>query len=278
MPERDGGGSPDPLDEAFPTVDHSPLLKPEPIEWLLRGTWLSQKVNYVAGPEKAGKSRLLHWLLLTAIAGADNRLGIDRGAASAVPERWLYLAAEESPGLIAERLRIYGDALGVAADLLPISYHDASMMRLERYDVRKKLERFLVLRGYDGLIIDPLRRVHMADENDNTAMAGLNATFRRWSNQLGVTQIIVHHTGSTGLGFDSGRIASWLRGATDFAAALDAASFVWRPRVSESKVLLYRAGRFPPSKTLELRDLSDPPHGRGWRLAVDVPEPEPERR
>jgi hypothetical protein len=251
------------LERAFPTVEHSPLLHPVEKQWVLTSTWLYARINFVAGPEKAGKSRLMQWLLASALTDGDNRLGIACGAHR--PKRWLYLCAEESPGEVAQRLRTYAITMGKTADLLPISYHDASMMMLDRHDVRTRLERFMLLKGYDGLIIDPLRRVHMANENDNTAMAGMNNAFRRWC-KLGITLLLVHHTGHMGEGFDPHRIASWLRGATDVATALDAATMVWRPTLGGDKVIVYRSGRFAPVTPVNVRDGGDPPRGSGWHL------------
>jgi archaellum biogenesis ATPase FlaH len=247
----------------FPTVEHGPHLKPKRRQWTLQGTWLYGKVNFIAGPEKAGKSRLTQWLLAGLLTGGNNRLGIVAG--QHVPKKWLYLTAEEDPGEVADRLRRYAAAMGTNADSLPISYHDAAQMQLHRYDVQQYLSEFMRLGGYDAVVIDPLRRVHQADENDNTAMASLMAAFRAWS-KAGITCLITHHTGGTGEEFNPNRIANWLRGASDFAAALDAATLLWRTSMENGSVVLTRAGRFPPQPTLQLHDSGDPPRGKGWEL------------
>lgn len=265
------------LKEKYGLVAFTPELKPKRRRWIVEDTFLTERINFVAGAGKAGKSRLFQWLLTALLTGQDNRLGLNAGDPADVPKRWLYITAEEMAGEVAARMRGYAKELGAEkaeALSLPIEFCEAHEMQLERYDKRAELAALLKGEGFDAVIIDPMRRVHGANENDSTEMAALTAAWRSWAKQ-GITPFIVHHTGGTGLGWTPDRINKWLRGSSDLEAALDACAFVWRPKVTERKVMLYRAGKFPPPAegALVLHDGGDPHEpkraGKGWMLAED---------
>ncbi len=155
---------------------------------------------------------------------------------------------------------------------LPITFIEASGMRLETAQQRGELERILLREKFDWLIIEPLRRVHSGNENDNSEMAEIHNTLRRWSNAFGITITICHHTGKLNEYADMNRIASWSRGNTDLATIVDTAMFVEETRRETGKrvLRLLRAGRFPPVDALLVADLGDPCEGgRGFEVTRD---------
>lgn len=110
------------------------------------------------------------------------------------------------------------------------------------------------------VVIDPLRRVHEAKENDSDQMGLINTAFRRWSNRHGKTLVILHHTAKINEDeTDMDRISNWVRGSTDIGAIVDTAAYV--KRTAHTKVVVKRAGRFPPLDDLRLYDHSD---DKGW--------------
>lgn len=230
--------------------------------WLIENMWMAGRINALFGPEKAGKSRLLGWLLAAIYADQPSVLGMPIRSA---PAKALYLAGEEPIGVIVSRIKQYVNLFGKDSNsVLPIYFIEAAGMRLDTQLHRAALEQLLVRDGFDTLIIEPLRRVHGGDEDSNTQMAGLHNDLRRWTNGLGVTVILVHHTGKLNEFADTSRIATWSRGCTDLAAILDTAAFLEQVgmRHDGRRLLrLNRAGRFPPTKQLTIIDSGDPTDG-----------------
>lgn len=241
------------LDTTYPTKAFSLDVQVREIPWYVRELWQKGKINVMFGPEKSGKSRLLNWVLVNSFLHPNVLdMGIDWA-----PSRVLYLAAEElAEDVNARMLRYIGLAGAVPRKtLLPIDFVAASGMRLEFEQQRKWLEQKILDGGYDLVVIDPLRRVHGADENDNTQMSKIFNEFRRWTNSHGITLILLHHTGKLSEDANYDRIATWSRGASDLAAILDTAQFV--DRLSAKEVKLVRAGRFRPVKPMVLLDGQD---------------------
>lgn len=217
---------------------------------MLSEFWQKGKINVMFGPEKAGKSRLLCWILVNLFL-AEHVIGLPIVSR---PRKILYLAGEEVIDEINERMLRYQAfaSEGVTGQKLPIDFMSAAGLRLEQEPYRNWLERKLLDGGYDMMVADPLRRIHSADENDNSVMSRIFNDFSRWRNTHGITQVLLHHTGKLSDDADLSRIATWSRGATDLPAILDTGQLV--QRVASNKVTVMRQGRFPPLPTLHLTD------------------------
>lgn len=241
------------LDERFPIHPFDPNMVIESTPWLVENLWQLGKINALFAPEKSGKSRLLCWLL-AGVLGGESVLGL---GVSARISKVLFLHGEEQEHQIVERLKLYAPLqdLDYSTFAERLSLVEAAGMRLDFDEQRNWLERKLLDGGYNMLVIDPMRRVHGADENSNTEMATLHNTLRRWSNKHGVSIVMVHHTGRLALDADMNRIATWARGATDLAAIVDTAQFL--DRRGKQKLQLFRAGRFEPLDPLDILDLGD---------------------
>jgi AAA domain-containing protein len=114
------------------------------------------------------------------------------------------------------------------------------------------------------MIIDPLRRVHSADENSNNEMAAIMNAMRQWANKQFCTIIFVHHTPKPNLETDLTRMETWFRGASDIAAIVDTATFL--DKLDSQTLQLRREGRFAPLPHLIVRDLGHEPD-RGFAAA-----------
>lgn len=221
------------------------------------------RIGAILGAEKSGKSRLLCWLLACLYAPASPwGLRVDYNQ---MPKRILYLAGEEMYEDVVMRLEDYLKALGAKANhaALPISFKEAAGLGLEKEDRRRELFDEMQAEGFDWLICEPMARLHDGKENNNDDMRPMHNFFRAISNRYGVTVTVVHHTGKPNEGFDENRIASWARGASDFATLVDTAMFVKEKGRGEGwrTLSVARAGRFPPLGPLELTDLKDPCEG-----------------
>lgn len=230
------------------------------------------RINALFGPEKAGKSRLLGWLLASGFVGKPRTLSMPLRP-EGIPKRWLYLAGEEPLETVIGRMKQYIGLLGGDSRMmLPMRLVEAAGMRLDTQVQRSALEQILLRESFDVLVIEPLRRVHGGDEDSNTQMAALHNDLRRWSNGLGVTIVLVHHTGKLSEYADMNRIATWSRGCTDLAAIVDTAAFLEQTgqrETGERLLRLVRAGRFSPVPQLSLVDTGDPVDGgHGFHLGV----------
>jgi RecA-family ATPase len=230
----------------------------KPIVWLAEGLVMEGKINGMFGAEKAGKSRLLGWLLVAMMA-RHRTLGL--GIES--PGKIAYMLGEETSGDVVERVRVYCELQGVDTSKIDwsdkIAFWEAAAMKLDTRAQRAWMENMIVELGFDFVIMEPLRRLHAANENDNTAMSEILNDIRRWSNRYGTTFLITHHTGLLAADADESRIATWSRGATDLPAILDWACYLKRFVKDKKTDLLkiMRRGRASPHEDLRILDCGD---------------------
>lgn len=246
-----------------PFTPMDPTAVPEPVSWLVPGMMMDGKINMMFGPEKSGKSRLLRQMMAHMYLGADLW-----GQPTRAPERLLYLAGEEQPEDVTASLMSYYTGLGGQVGDVDwgsrITIVRAAGMRLDKAEQRRWLREEIADGEYDALFLDPLRRVHAAKESSNDAMAYICNALREWSNSLGTTILVVHHTGKINEEEDDmDRIATWSRGATDIASVLDWATFVTRR--GTANVHVRRAGRDTPRGPIIVRDTGE---GKEWPLTA----------
>lgn len=246
------------MDALYPIVKFDPNMRSKPKRWLIDNLWQVGKINGVAGAEKSGKSRLLTWLLVGMAKGEVLGLQCTEGM-----PKTLYLAAEETvEDDLHARLMQYAALQGVPPNQLDLHFMAAMSMRLDLKAQQKWLEEKLLDEDFALLVIDPLIRVHGADESDNSKMTNMLTAMRHWATKRKVTIVFLHHTPKLNNEFiDMDRIANWFRGASDIAAVLDTAQYV--DRIAKNEIKLLRAGRFPPLPPLEINDLGDQ---RGFTL------------
>jgi hypothetical protein len=244
-------------DALHPMHDFDPTATYEPPQWLVEGMLILKGVNGIFGFEKAGKSRILNWILVAALN--ETPVG---DCPTKHPGRILYLCGEETFARISVRSVRYADLMGIKAPgPKDVTFIDpAAGMRLERPDYRGWLERKMA--PFSLVNIDPYRRVHLGKESDNTDMAALHNAIRAWSNRDGKTVNIIHHGGHDT--FEkikaregrSPRIADWSRGATDLPGLLDCAFNVERGfGPDHNHIIMPRDGRFPELPPLHAEDL-----------------------
>lgn len=246
---------------------YQPDVPIRPVSWLVRGLWMPARINLLLGAEKAGKSRLLGWLLAAILS--DQPSVLHQPIAPERPKRWLYLAGEETKAEVMGRLHDYLRHLGQPNATPDLYVGDAAGLGLESPSRRHDLEALLVRDQYDGLVLEPLRRLHGANEDRNSEMTPILNDLRRWANVLGVTVVLCHHTGKLNEYADPYRIATWSRGASDVATIADTALFLQATSEADIRILtLMRAGRFPPLPPLRIADQGDPKDGGKGFLAL----------
>ena len=253
--------------ERFPIRPYDHTILPKPKVWVIECLWLKSRVNGFFGPEKAGKSRLMCWLLACLYSGKPSGMTFQMREK---PKRILYLAGEEDMEDIVGRMQSYLKYLKAPAlEDLPIDFMQAAGMGLESEQQRDDLEAIMISGKYDMLFIEPLRRVHNADENSNNDMARLMNRFRHWAD-IGITIVFCHHTGKADAsrGVDMTRMANWGRGASDVATICDAGAYLQEiGKIGETRTLkLMRDGRFRTTEDMIIIDTGEPSEGKtGFR-------------
>lgn len=223
-------------------------MKSSPVRWLVNDLWQLGKINAIAGQPKKGKSRLMAWILV----------GMSKGEVfglAAMPKRILYLCGEEPVAEVNNRIVHYAKLQDVPASQYDISLVEAAGMQLDTPKHRAGLLEKMLDEDREMLVLDPTRRLHKADENDNTAMSAILNDVRAWSNKYNITVVMVHHTGKVTEDMDMSHMMNWFRGASDIPAILDTAQYVARGRKNE--ITLHRQGRFAPLEPLTIMDHGD---------------------
>jgi len=248
-----------------------PNMIAQPKSWHVDGLLMAGKITGIFGAEKAGKSRLLRWLL----AHAYGEMPIF-GQPTKSLGKTLYLLGEETAADVVAGLRVTCQLADIDYDKVPwreaIHFMDASGMRLDQPQPRAWMADMLADNHFSALVIDPLRRVHGGKETSNDDMALISNALRDWTNRLALSVILIHHTGKIGPDDDETRIATWSRGATDLPAILDWAFYVKRFRgqtQASDQVIIQRTGRDAKRDPLRLIDYGDQPPG--WVLAQTSP-------
>lgn len=156
----------------------------------------------VQGPSKAGKSMLLIQLAC-AVAGGGTWMGYP-----CRPGRVLYVNLEVDPASMDERFR------RVADDVMCDGVESSRDERLGRVDVwnlrgracsmdelTPRLVRRCRGRGYAMVIIDPIYKVLVGDENSAADMARFCNEFDRVAAQTGASVVYCHHHSKSAMGY-----------------------------------------------------------------------------
>jgi RecA-family ATPase len=171
--------------EAFST-------KPAPLDFVLPGM-LAGTVGSLVSPGGVGKSYLsLEWAVL--VATGVNLMGLDFDVKCG---RVVMLCAEDPADALKHRLHALGAHLDVEArrqmsvnvDVFPLVGHPFDLMKDSCFDWT--LERAC---GRRLMLIDTLRRIHVADENDGGEMAALLGQMERITARTGCSILFLHHT------------------------------------------------------------------------------------
>jgi len=192
-------------------------MVPDEIEWLVKGVIPRGWNGAIIADPKSLKSYSTVDLLISLALGQD-WLGFE------VPRRvrTAILAREDSPGLTGSRIKLF--LRGKAGDpALFETFNDWMKVNSRKQtatwaldndeDVRLVIDR-LKAAGTELLALDVFRKMHFADENDNTEMQGILDRVGKIQAETGCAIAIVHHTNKSGPGsvFYRSRGASTIHG------------------------------------------------------------------
>jgi hypothetical protein len=188
---------------------------------LAQGEWL-----FVMGEPKAGKSILSLDLACALAADSDVEpwCGFDVFAGG---RRVLYLVGEGGAESFFPRfLKRTSELTKDEQNRIELWFPSPRLLSIDRSDEFARLRDFIVERGFDVVILDPLLHFHGLDENSNTEMRIVAGRLLELKAATGCAIIVVHHTRKATITSRKGsalegRGASSLWGAADGAIVFD---------------------------------------------------------
>jgi len=237
------------------TKTHSPLpvlrigeIPPEevPRRWMIEGLWGAAAVGIIGGAPKSCKS----WLgldMAVSVATGTPCLGTYR---IEEPGPALIYLAEDALATVRERVEGIARWRGLKLEGLDLHAITAPSLRLDSPQDRQRLFETARRLRPRLLLLDPLVRLHRADENNATEMAQLLSYFRDLQRRLDLAVVLIHHTrkyvpagSQAGLG---------LRGSSDLHAFGDSNLYLRRLREALLLSMEHRAAAAPQPVALEL--------------------------
>jgi len=208
------------LPQPLATVPAALLVKnATPVEWLVEGLLLKSGAAILGGAPKSGKSFLA---LDLCVAVATGTLGAGFFRVAAAGPVMLFCAEDPSP-VLASRLRALARSRSLSLDNLPIEVIVEQTVRLP--EALPRLAATLARSRPGLLLLDPLIRLHRADENSATEMAVVLDGLRNLARAANTAILLVHHARKAASPSSPG---SGLRGSSDLAAFADANLYLRR--------------------------------------------------
>jgi hypothetical protein len=219
-PDEGAGNGPAPLRVIRASAIETP---PAHKKWLIENLWTSQAVGIVGGSPKCLKSFLTLEMAISVASGSPCLATFPVAQTGPV----LLYAAEDS--LPEVRLRLESLARHHESELheLDINVIASDSLYLDRAIEQDRLTATVQLYHPALLILDPLVRLHTADENVAGQMAALLGYLRTLQRRTGVAVMLVHHArkqpSPAGAGYS-------LRGSSDLYAWVDSFLYLQRRR------------------------------------------------
>jgi len=221
------------------------LAEPGRTGWLIEGLWAAQGVGVIGGAPKSCKT----WLALDlAVSVASSTPALGRFVA-AQPGAVLVYAAEDAPEHVQQRLRGIAAARGLDLRALQIRLILAPSLRLDTARDRARLRNTLDQERPRLLILDPLVRLHQADENSAAEMSALLGELRALQREYELAVLLVHHLRKNAPRAPDGQA---LRGSGDLHAWGDSNLYIRRRDPSLRLTIEHRSAPSPEPCSLEL--------------------------
>jgi hypothetical protein len=220
------------------------VQKATPVEWLVDSLLLHSGAAILGGAPKAGKS-FLALDLCVAVASGTTGAGYFRVEA---PRPVTLLCAEDPTAVLAQRLDALARSRSKTLNDLPIEVIVEPVVRLP--EALPRLAATLLRSRPALLLLDPLIRLHRADENSATEMAVVLDGLRDLARASHTAILLVHHARKAP---SNGSPGAGLRGSSDLAAFGD--SNLYLRRLADSTLELrieHRAAAAPQPRCLKL--------------------------
>lgn len=215
--------------------------------WLVKDLWGQEAVGIVGGPPKCCKSWLGLDLALSVASGTPclGHFQVERKGPALV-----YLA-EDAASMVRERIQGICDSRHLNIANLDLHIIDTPSLRLDLDSDRNRLVNSIELLCPRLLLLDPLVRLHRADENSSSDISAILGFLRELQRRFKMSVILVHHMSKK----LRAQLGQALRGSGDLHAFGDCNAYLVR---KSDKLILSVEHRFAPaSKPLQLALVSD---------------------
>jgi len=219
-------------------------------EWIVDALIPRGTLVLDAGRPKAGKS-LMKIDMLASIALGETFL--DRATRQMGV---LYVAAEDSFGIVRERVRArFGDVRDAPFHLLPADGSFDQSLRLDDDGTTlTRLSETIDALDVGIVVLDPMRELHTAKENDADEMAMLLRPLRQLAHEKNVTIVLVHHRNKHGVDAATAvRGSSAITGSVDVVLTLDVNNDEDGDLTPAQTVTLRAEGRYGPKQRIAAR-------------------------
>lgn len=236
--------------DPYPVLRLSKIPKDEAPDWLIEGIWARQGVGVVGGHPKLGKTWVALEMALSIASGQPcfGRFAVhDRGPV-------LVYCVEDGKQRVRERMAGLCAARCVNFDTLPVGWIDADELALDRLDDQLRLHATVGWSRAKAIILDPLVRLHLGDENSSQEISRLLRFLRGLQQRHGTAVVLVHHTRKAA----AAEHGQGLRGSGDVHAWGD--SNIYLHKRDNQWVLSTEHRSHPPMTDLFLRVVGDPAH------------------
>ena len=226
-----------------------------PLSWIVEGLFLEAGAGILGGAPKSCKS-FFALDLCVAIASGTSCAGCFQVLS---PGPVVVLCAEDPHAVISSRLSALSRARGRTLDELPIEVIVEPVVRLP--EGLERLDSTLSAFKPRLLLLDPLIRLHRADENSASEMSVILDGLRKLARSSKTAILLVHHARKAA----ASNAGAGLRGSSDLHAFGD--SNLYLRKLSQDATLElkieHRAAAPPPPVRLKLVvDQSEPPSAR----------------
>ncbi len=194
--------------------------EPNRQRWLIEGLWAEAAVGCIGGTPKSGKT----WLALEmALAVASGTPCLGRFG---VPQRGTVLlyAAEDTAAALRDRAVQLAMARNLDLEALAVGLITEPALRLDVPGHQLRLAATVEKLKPKLLVLDPLVRLHRADENSSSEISALLGFLRGLQRAHGVAIAVVHHVRKSG----AGQPGQALRGSGDLHAWGDSNLYLLR--------------------------------------------------
>ena len=250
--------------QPFPVLKACDLVAAsDQLHWLVHDLLRAHSCAIIGGAPKSCKT----WLALdlaVAVASATPCLGRE---SSHTPRPVLLFTAEESPSFVKQRLLSLALHHVCSLDARPLFVLAVDLLRLDLPEHQRRLRDTLSSLQPTLLVLDPLVRLHAADENHAQQMAELLGFLRALQRSEKTTVLLVHHAAKHASRFAPGHA---LRGSSDLYAWADTVLSLSRSRAGIHVTAEHRNAPAPPPFAFRLSGSSHP-----CLLPADRDEPPP---
>lgn len=254
---------------ALPTIRIGKIPNPGAPKWLVDTLWTEGAFGFVGAEPKAWKSFLTLEVAICVAAGRKvfGKYDVKQG-------RVLLFTAEGGKGLARYRAGMMCVAHGLNIDDLDLEIIDVDTLHIDDPEKAAALLATVEARRPALLVLDPLREMHVGDENDAAVIAGLLGPLRTMQARFQCAVMLVHHMAKMGLETKSRRGGQRLRGSSALHGATDSALYLLTSGEGAEKRIRvtpeHRGMAEPEPFSLALRE-KDTPEGKAlWLELVEV--------